>query len=259
MNTNLPPIDAHAHINSKIDADQLIALRAIILAATRSLDEFFEVAHRKDSLTIWGVGAHPGVPRAIRTFELNRFREALELTPIVSEIGLDGLSVVPMAIQMGILDKSLEVLQDQPRVISIHSARATAEVLEALDRRRVVGAVMHWWRGTPKETKRAIELGCWFSINQAEQLNPVVLGRVPASSLLTETDHPYGDKKNTNGRRGLVEDIEKTISNQMSTNQDDVRKMIWANFARLIDQTEVRSLFPPRIQALLEVTQANQN
>lgn len=259
MNTILPVIDAHAHIDSKIDADQLVALRAIILAATRSLDEFFEVANRKDSLTIWGVGAHPGVPRAIRTFEVNRFREALELTPIVSEIGLDGTSVVPMALQMSVLDKSLEVLQDQPRVISIHSARATSEVLEALGRRPVSGAVLHWWRGTPKETKRAIDLGCWFSVNQAEQINPMVLGRVPAASLLTETDHPYGDKKIANGRPGLVEDIEKTISIQMAINPDDVRKMVWANFARLIDHTEVRSLIPPRIQALLEVTQTNQN
>jgi hypothetical protein len=34
-----PAVDAHAHINPEIDPRELVALRALVLAVTRSLDE----------------------------------------------------------------------------------------------------------------------------------------------------------------------------------------------------------------------------
>ena len=59
-----PPLDLHAHVDAGIDAAELTALRAIVFAVTRSLDEAEQALKRSDRTTIWGVGCGD-VPAAV--------------------------------------------------------------------------------------------------------------------------------------------------------------------------------------------------
>ena len=51
----------HAHVDVTIDARELVALRAVIFAASRSLNESKTALDRQpgDQLTVWGLGVHP--------------------------------------------------------------------------------------------------------------------------------------------------------------------------------------------------------
>ena len=249
MSDSWPPLDTHAHVDPAIDPSALLALRAVVFAATRSLQEFEATIPRSDPVTVWGVGVHPGVPTALATFSAERFEQSIRLSPLVSEVGLDSSSSAPMSRQRSVLHEILATMRDQPRIVSMHSAGAAGDVLDVIEEHATIGVILHWWRGTAAQTKRAIDLGCRFSINQSESRRPAVVARVPVDRILTETDYPRGSGKR--GAPGSVAAVEQALVQISGTGSIGVRRRVWANLAALIDETRTESLFPDRIRRML--------
>ncbi|WP_081840099.1 TatD family hydrolase [Corynebacterium vitaeruminis] len=252
MTPQFPPLDLHAHINPKIRPIDLERLGAVVFAATRSLDEYESVKSRRDQVTVWGVGCHPGVEQAQHDFHAERFGSLLASTAFVSEVGLDGRSKVPLFEQERVLDSILDRLLAAPRIASIHSSGASNLVLDALERRPIKGAVLHWWRGDHTQTLRAIELGCWFSINAAGMKYPHDISLIPIERILTETDHPSGDRVSSEPRQpGSVVDVEKALARVYRTTAESIRRQIWTNFARLVAETSTAALLPLPVQRMI--------
>jgi TatD DNase family protein len=186
----LPPIDARAHVLTTIAERDLRQLRSVVFAVTREPAEWDAAVARQDELCIWGLGAHPQVPAAI-AFDVDRLTEAVASTPLIGEVGLDGGSKVPMADQRRVFRAALEVSQQQSRLVTIHSTRASAAVLREIESvGDVPGAILHWWRGSVADTKRAIALGCYFSLNGAEAARPKVIALLQVDRVLTERTSP---------------------------------------------------------------------
>src|SRR6266436_1843811 len=114
MRSALPPLDMHAHIDVGVSADDLHDLRAVVFAATRSLNEARAALQRQDNLIIWGVGTHPGMARMHRSFEPADFRGLIAHTALVSEFGLDGNAKIPLDRQVQTLRGALNILADEP-------------------------------------------------------------------------------------------------------------------------------------------------
>lgn len=83
------------------------------------------------------------------------------------------------------------------KVISVHSVRTAKAVLDHIEAYLPLGQgkiVLHWFTGTKAEAKRAIEMGCYFSVN-AEMFNSErhlsMVSVLPLERLLTETDGPF--------------------------------------------------------------------
>jgi TatD DNase family protein len=129
----LPSLDARAHLDPSRLSDELTAAGAV-LAMTTSLDEAALVVDRHEPHVTWGVGCHPRRRDAQESFDLERFVCLVEQTAIVGEIGLDTGSRVPLELQLRNFRQALEVVSGLSRVVSIHSYRATAQVLEELRR-----------------------------------------------------------------------------------------------------------------------------
>lgn len=254
MSESWPPIDAHAHVEPRIDPTELLALRAAIFAATRTLPEFEMTVNRADPITVWGVGVHPKVPAAFETFSIDRFQRAIRRSPLVSEVGLDRSSSVPMPRQQTVLAQLLRALSGQPRIVSIHSVGATAEVLDLIEKHAVAGVVLHWWGGTRDQTARAVKLGCRFSVNQAETRRSAVLGQVPPDRILTETDHPHGDVGRT--APGAVAMIERAIAERCQMTTTEVRRTVWRNLAALVDETNTWAFFDDPMRRILNIARS---
>jgi TatD DNase family protein len=83
------------------------------------------------------------------------------------------------------------------KVISVHSVRTAKAVLDHIEAYLPPGQgkiVLHWFTGTKAEAKRAIEMGCYFSVNAAMFNNERHISMVsvlPLERLLTETDGPF--------------------------------------------------------------------
>jgi TatD DNase family protein len=249
----LPPIDAHAHILTNIDGGDLRALRSAVFAVTREPSEWVAAVSRHDELCIWGLGCHPKSVEAIAAFDGDLLAELVASTPLLGEVGLDGGSRVPMADQRRVFRVALEVARDQSRLVSVHSVRASASVLDELEAvGGVPGAILHWWRGSASETLRALELGCFFSLNGAEAARPKVIAALPAHRVLTETDYPHTRRSDKNADRpGAVGTVESALAQEWNLSGDDVRRQLWKNLASICATTRTSSLMPRRLQGRL--------
>lgn len=249
---HLPSIDMHAHIEADIAAADLLELRSLIFVATRSLDEAATALDRSDPWAVWGVGCHPGLVGVQKAFDSARFAGLIARTPYVSEVGLDGTSRVPLDSQRVTFEAILTTLQANQRITSIHSYSATEAVLDCLTTRPIQGAVLHWWLGDAEQTSRAIELGCYFSVNASMLRRPELLGALPFDRVLAETDHPFGDRPVNRGRRpGNVGNVEQAIACLHGFDQDGVRQAMWRNLADLVRLTRCGALLPRPVRVTL--------
>ncbi|MFE5565089.1 TatD family hydrolase [Amycolatopsis japonica] len=254
MRSALPPLDLHAHVDPTTPKDDLRSLGAVIFVATRSLAEAGKALRREDALIVWGVGAHPGVAAAQRNFDPDRFRTLIEQTAFASELGLDGGAKVPLDLQLQTLRGALDVLADTPRITSLHSYRATDLLIDTLSAQPIPGVVLHWWLGSVAATKRAVELGCYFSVNAAMFRPPSVFRYIPLDRLLTETDHPYGDRSGPGPRQpGNVLPVEFAIAKLHGLNPEEVRRRIWRNLNMLVREADCSRLLSRQIRSYLIV------
>jgi TatD DNase family protein len=244
----LPTLDAHAHLHPKWSSAEL-AQSGAVLAMTLSLDEAAVVLERQEAHIAWGVGCHPRRPEAQEAFDLERFKRLAQRTAIVGEIGLDTGSRVPLPLQLTTFRQALEVVADLPRLISIHSYRATGLVLQELRRQPVAVPVLHWWTGTAAETQEAVALGCYFSVHSAVARHSKFRTRVPPERLLVESDHGYHDPPAAIPCR--VEWVEHLLAQQLRLEVKDVRHLVCRNLATIIRQTGTQTLLPELLASIL--------
>ncbi|MFD3399835.1 TatD family hydrolase [Kribbella sp. NPDC058693] len=253
MSRALPPLDLHAHLETDLSARDLEGLGAVVFAATRSLAEFDQTLTRKDLVTVWGVGCHPGLRVAQEAFDSEAFAAAMRVTPFVSEIGLDGRSAVPAALQTATFTSILRLATATPRLLSVHSYGATSAVVDLLESHDFKGAILHWWLGTADETQRAIDLGCYFSVNHSMARKAGLISSLPVDRLLFETDHPSGDRSSPQPRRpGTVQPVEQLLAAQRNMSMMAIREQAWRNFGRLVEQLGVAAMMTTPIQKMIE-------
>ena len=249
---NLPPLDLHAHINPSISEDDLYELGAVVFAVSRSLDEAAVLLGRDDETTIWGVGCHPGLVGAHSAFSASRFDQLLESTAFAGELGLDGKSRVAFQTQLGTLRSALNVLAEKPRIVSLHNYAATEAIVLELARIQSPGRVLHWWLGDEDITRRAVDLDCYFSLPpSAAKRRPDLLDAIPLDRVLTETDHPFGDRRSSEPRPGNVDAVERALARHHAIEQEEVRRTVWHNLARLTKDVGCGRLLPRRVRMLL--------
>lgn len=252
--TNWPPLDLHAHIDTTITPQDLLNLRAVVFAASRTLAESRLALHRQqhDLLTIWGVGVHPGVKAALDGYAPEEFNQLLDQTAYVSEVGLDARAPSRRAKQHEVLASLLSQLQKKPRLISIHSYGATREIVDHLERTPVTGAILHWWLGDRTTTSRALELGAYFSLNIATLRQSDAIDLIPIDRLLLETDHPDGNRRGARPQQpGNVADVEASLAKARGISTTEVRIQAWRNLADLVTSTGTNDLLPSRVAAIL--------
>jgi len=244
----LPSLDAHAHLDPARTANEL-ANSGAVLAMTLSLDEAALVVARREPYIAWGVGCHPRRREAQESFNANLFRELAERTAIVGEIGLDAKSRVPLKIQLRTFRQMLDVLSDLPRLVSIHCDGEEEQVIKELRRRPVTVPVLHGWRGLAKETREAVVLGCYFSIQAGIARHSKFRTLVPRERLLVETDHSYASLPAAIPCR--VEWVEYVVAEQLGLGVKDVRYLVWQNLATIVHETGTQRLLPEPLAAAL--------
>lgn len=158
------------------------------------------------------LGLHPQIAHE-RKDELGLFDELLPQTQYVGEVGLDGIPELRQywKDQVFVFEHILSACERAGgRTLSIHSRRASHDVLNLLEKYPNAGiAILHWYSGGAKDLNRAISIGCWFSVG----LNMVnglkgreLILRMPRERVLTETDGPFTQNM---GQAMMPWDVEK--------------------------------------------------
>ena len=102
------------------------------------------------------------------------------------------------------------------------------------DRGRVI---LHWFTGSRSEAKRAVALGCYFSIN-AEMVRAdrgrALVAELPFDRILTETDGPFTQ---VDGRPSEPADVKTTVTSiarVLGLSPESVGKRVQSNLRSLL-------------------------
>ncbi len=198
-----PAVDLHCHLDLYPDpaavARRCAESGAYILSMTTTPKAWrgtSALAKGHDRIRT-ALGLHPQIAHE-RVGELPLFDALLPETRYVGEVGLDGSPECKphWREQLHVFEHVLTAsAQAGGRILSIHSRRATTEVLDALARHPEAGIpILHWFSGSKTELRRAVEMGCWFSVGPAMALGKRgrdLLAAMPRDRVLTETDGPF--------------------------------------------------------------------
>lgn len=145
------------------------------------------------------LGLHPQLAHH-RAHELELFDALLPEAKYVGEIGLDGGNNFKQNrdIQLKVFRHILKTSHNfGGRIMSIHSIRSVSEVLDELE--SIDGIpLLHWFTGTQGQLKRAIDMGCWFTVGPAmmnTKKGQTLVSMMPKDRILTETDGPFAKYK----------------------------------------------------------------
>jgi TatD DNase family protein len=162
------------------------------------------------------LGLHPQLV-AERSGEIALWEHYLGETRYVGEVGLDAGPQYyrSLELQVQIFERILrQCAKAGGKVLTVHSVRAATKVLDLIEANlpsEERWVVLHWFTGSKSEARRAVDLGCYFSVNaqmlQTDRGRDLVRN-LPADRLLTETDGPFTQ---IGGRPSHPRDIAATI------------------------------------------------
>lgn len=145
------------------------------------------------------LGLHPQLVGE-RASELPLWEAHLNETRYVGEVGLDAgpRFFKSLDLQKQVFEHVLRCCAKAGnKVITVHSIRAVKAVLDCIEACLPPSqgkVVLHWFTGSKAEAKRAIDLGCYFSINASMLDNArhaSMVAEIPLDRMLTETDGPF--------------------------------------------------------------------
>ncbi|WP_428715057.1 Qat anti-phage system TatD family nuclease QatD [Uliginosibacterium sediminicola] len=196
-------MDFHCHLDLYPDARKVYAetLRRVeftwlVTTSPRAFAATSEILPTHPRLSL-SPGLHPEVADK-KQGELPQLLEQIQHSQLVGEVGLDGSARYRQhfELQLQIFTAVIQRCQSLGgRVLSIHSRAAAAEVLDTLQAHEGFGlAVLHWFTDSPSLLRRAVALGCWFSVGPAmlQSANGrKLVAQMPRDRVVPESDGPF--------------------------------------------------------------------
>lgn len=187
------------------------------------------------------LGLHPQLV-AERANELPLWEQYLSESRYVGEVGLDAGPRFYKSIELQkqvfrtVLDRCAEA---GGKILSVHSVRCVPTALDMIERHlpRDQGiVVLHWFTGSKADARRAVALGCYFSINgemTRSERGGALIADLPLERLLTETDGPF---TRIDGRPTEPTDV-RSVVNAVA----DIRNLPASEFAATV-QTNLQTM-----------------
>lgn len=187
------------------------------------------------------LGLHPQLIKE-RYSELSIVEQYIQSANYIGEIGLDfGRQYYSSKEkQIEVFDKFIywSALWGN-KIISIHSVKADKSVIDILEKYECLKnniCILHWFSGSLSQLNRAINLGCYFSINLKMLHSPNgknLLSKIPPDRILLESDAPFVNNTITADELSIL--IKNTAENlKITCNQVSLEQ---------IEQLSARILF----------------
>lgn len=190
-----------------------------------------------------GLGIHPQLI-AERWQETELLLKLIDQTRFIGEVGLDLNSAYISSKQQQIncFRKIIKACADRGnKVISIHCVKSVSTVLDELES---VGAInnciciLHWFSGTSRERRKAIEDGVYFSINPRmtrTKTGQETIQAIPKDKILLETDSPFTMK--FRHVADLEKELELLVERISSIRGKSIRKNIEENSNKIWNES----------------------
>lgn len=198
----LAVVDAHCHIDLYPDPAAVLARAEAAavrtIAVTNAPASFPRMTQLVSSCRFVraAIGLHPETISASE-IDLAPFWEHLPATRYVGEIGLDyvtqdrNVRESQRRVFAAIVERCGEA---GDKILTIHSRRAAAPVLQVIGGSFPGRFILHWFSGSVRDLERAVEAGAFFSVNPAmirSASGNRLVASIPRDRVLTETDGPF--------------------------------------------------------------------
>jgi len=193
------------------------------------------------------LGLHPQVV-AQRSAEIKLWDEYLPHARYVGEVGLDGGPSYfhSLDLQKEVFTHILrKAAEGGEKILSVHSVRTVTPVLDLIEShlpRERSKVVLHWFTGSNSEARRAIDLGCYFSVNSAMLNNDrgrKLVSALPLERLLTETDAPFTRVQNRPTAPSDVKVAVEELAALRRETSESMAKIIIANLRHVASSLDV--------------------
>ncbi len=228
--------DMHIHLDlmdnmfTLIQEIQYSALSILAVGTTpKAYKKDKEFCHDCDNVRV-ALGMHPQIIGSGYD-DFKMFKSLLLESHYIGEIGLDFRNQY-----IGNKDKQIQAFSeiiklcesdynDYSKVISIHSVKAVSTTLEILAKYKKSNNkyILHWFTGNVSQLGKAIEIGCYFSVNPRmlkTKSGKEIIKLMPEDRMLLETDSPFA------GQYSSAYDIENELKNTEMKISELIRKDI---------------------------------
>lgn len=239
-------MDFHCHLDLYPNARDVYAdvqrkgvFTWLVTTSPKAFSATTRVLQRTSTVRI-SPGLHPEIADK-KHAELPQLLEQIELEPLVGEVGLDGSSRYRAHFELqdevftAVVKRCHEL---GGRTLSIHSRAAAGRVLDTLERYPMYGeAVLHWFTDSPSLLRRAIRMGCWFSVGPAMLLS--ANGRrlaemMPRDRTVPESDGPFAKLEGVPVMPWQAADVAGRLADLWKISPSDALAQLNENGARLV-------------------------
>jgi TatD DNase family protein len=244
-----PLVDFHAHLDLYPDFpavyEECQSNNVATLGVTTTPFAYpknLEAAHAYSLVKI-ALGLHPQIVGQ-RHASISEFERLSPNAKFIGEVGLDAgpAHYGTFPDQEKIFRRIAAICAEQGgKVISIHSVRTAKKVLDILEDAgtfRNCSVVFHWFSGSGAEMMRALDLGCFFSINGSmleKAVRAESIKKIPKNRILTETDGPFRNSEGSSpARPKSVSETVDALALLLFLRKDLLRQQIWSNAQPLL-------------------------
>lgn len=197
--------DAHIHLSDpqyEDDIDSIInSMRRIgIKTCAVSMDNDTSNATlelgKKSDYVLPFIGIHPEKASDNLESMLSLIEKNTDRISGVGEIGLDktyASNDEQFARQKHVFTKLLDAAEKIKKPVSVHSRSTLDEIFEIIPSYNISGFLLHWFSGSKKQLRRAMDLGCFVSFGPVtvySQDKQVLVLNAQKDRILVETDGP---------------------------------------------------------------------
>ena len=238
--------DVHAHIDLYEDRNNVISYienEKIHTIAMTNLPEIYEKYQREyQSLKYvkFALGFHPELVSQYYS-QIDDFLKLLPNAKYIGEIGLDfsrGKTSEEKSLQIKVFNDIMTNCKKyaDKKILNIHTRNAVEDAIEIINGYHGK-VIMHWFSGRLFDLRKAINIGCYFSINnqmvdtrQGEEL----IKLVPMNKILLETDAPFTKMSRSKYSIKCIDYVLKRLSFIRNMNNKDTINELLENYYSLV-------------------------
>ncbi len=240
-------LDTHFHLDLWSSPGQILGLiekSKVYTIAVTNTPSVFNYTHsltKNCKYTKPALGLHPELVFE-RHGELPLFHQLLSNTRYIGEIGLDysGNDMSVQKLQRDVFESIIDgcAKSSDSKVLTVHSRRAEKDVIDIIGGSFPGKAILHWYSGSLRELRRAIEFGFYFSVNSAmvkSKSGRKLITNIPLERILTESDGPFILENNRMPASPLgVKNTVCNLAELMGKKVPEVREQIFINFRSIL-------------------------
>lgn len=236
-------IDAHCHVDLFPLPAETVARAEAAGVCTIAVTNAPSVFAHTLALTRGSRFVRPALglhPELVRTHgqQLDRMLQLLPETRFVGEIGLDFSTndAEDRRRQRVVFEAILRhCAAAGDKVLTVHSRRASAEVISAVGTSFPGVVILHWFSGPLRDLHKAVDAGLYFSVNPAmlrSASGRKLISAMPRECVFTETDGPFVQ---VDGRPAEPRDtipLHSDLGSLWDCDPTEARAIVLGNFRR---------------------------